>query len=169
MQIAIAVLTVLQAHRQAPPVSVKGGADYHEWTEVVRKPIVWLQQQGLTEAAGIGKVTDPAMALGVESTVANPEQLGLQQLLEGLEGHIECNKPFQAKDLHAWYVAGEDRRNEAEASIRDGIENLTAGKVPTPRSLGYVLMNKRGRYVAGLRLANVATDRNGVIWQVRRD
>jgi hypothetical protein len=136
---------------------------------LVREPIIWLQQQGLTEAAGIGKVTDPAKALGVESAVANHEQLGLQQLLEGLVAQVGCNKPFQAKELCTWYVEGEDRRNETEALIRDGIENLTGGKVHTPRTLGQVLVYRRDRRIVGLRLANVGSDRNGVIWQVRQD
>ncbi len=169
LEIATAVLSILKTYWQSPSVTVTGGADFHEWTKLVREPIVWLQQQGLTEAAGIGSVTDPAMALGVESAVVNFEKLGLQQFLEGIEKQVGCYKPFQAKELLDWYVAGEDRCNETEALIRDGIDNLTGGKNQTTLTLGKFLLYRRDRRESGLRLARVEKDRAGVLWQVRRD
>ena len=169
MQIATAVLTILQAYWQSQPVTVNGGADFHEWTKLVREPIVWLQQQGLTEEAGIGRIADPAEALGKESAESDPQSLGLRQLLEGLQAQVECNKPFQSKALHTWYAMGADSSNEAEALIREGIDNLTGGKPQTSRSLGFVLQNRRDKRVAGLRLVKVGEDRNGALWHVRRD
>ncbi len=169
MQIASAVLTVLKAYWEAHPVTVTGGADFHEWSKLVREPLIWLQEQGLTEAAGIGRIEDPAKALGHGTTASNPEQIGLQQLLDGLEVRAGINKPFYARDVHIWYLEGEHRVGEAEGLIRDGIDNLTGGKMQTPRSLAHVLLNRRDRRVCGKRLANVGTDRDGVIWHVRAD
>jgi hypothetical protein len=167
VKIAFAVLELLRAYWQVEPVTVTGGADFHEWSKVVREPIVWLQRQGLTEAADIGAVDDPAKALGGETT--NPEQLGLQQLLEGVKLEIGCNQRFQSRELHSWYVTAEHSTDESKRLIREGVENLAGGKLHTPRSLSHVLLNRRDRRVAGLRLAKVAEDRNGVVWQVRND
>lgn len=166
LTIAFAVLEILRAYWQCPRVSLSGGADFHEWTKLVREPIIWLQEQGLTVAAGIGPVVDPVKALGESS---NPEQVGLHQLLEGMQLEIGCNKPFQARDLHRAYLEGEYSRNEGPALIREGIDNLTGGKQSTARSLSYLLQNRRDRRVNGLRLANMGLDRNGIVWQLRRD
>lgn len=169
MDIAIAVLTVLQAYWQTEPVTLSGGADFHEWSKLVREPIIWLQQQGLTEEAGIGSVDDPAKALG--GPVISPDQLGLEQLLTGLEAVVGCNKAFQVKELNMMYRLGDSDAEDKKsmAVIREGIDNMTGGKEPTSRSLTYVLQNRMDRRVGNLRLVHAGTDRNGTIWQVRSD
>lgn len=167
MAIATAVLTLLNAYWNATPVTLEGGADFHEWSKLVREPVTWLQAQGMTEAAGIGNVADPANALG--GTSPSPDQLGLEQLLAGIESVAGCNRAFQVKDLHTWYTLGESGENDGMALLRDGIDNLTGGKEPTSRSLTYVLQNRRDRRSGALRLAHAGSDRNGILWQVRSD
>ena len=171
LKIANAVLTLLQAYWRTTAVVPTGGADFQEWTTLVREPIIWLQQQGLTEMAGLGKVADPVKALGVASATASPEQLGLKQLLLGLRTKMdeEAIEAFQAGDLQGWYDKGEDKLHETENLIREGIHNLNGGQVATTRSLGCLLQYRRDRRSDGLRLVQLGADRRGVRWCVSRD
>jgi hypothetical protein len=168
IEIAQAVLTIQQAYWQAGPVTISGGSDFPEWSKLVREPIVWIWQCGLAVAAGIGVVTDPVAALGVATE--SPDQIGLSQLLGGIELEVGLNKPFSSRSLHAWYVeGGEMLAKESKAMIREGLDTMIFGKVPTPSMIGQALHFRKDRIADGLRLAHLAKDRLGVLWQVSRD
>jgi hypothetical protein len=171
LKIANAVLTLLQTYWRAPTVVPTGGADFPEWTKLVREPIIWLEQQGLTEAAGIGRVTDPVKALGVASAIASPEQLGLKQLLLGLREKMDEEQitTFQASDLLVWYVRGESKLHETDNLIREGINNFNMGRLPDTRSLGSLLKHRVDRRCEGLRLVQAGENRRGICWKVCTD
>jgi hypothetical protein len=168
IQIASSVLTILKAYWHGQRVTVHGGSDFHEWTVLVREPLIWAQQQGFTALAGIGEIVDPAKAVGGSEATTDPAQLGHSQLLEGLKNKIGLNKDFQAADLHKMYVEGELQPQTPQAMIRDGIDNLTNGRPQTARGLGYVLLNRRDRRVAGMRLVQAGKNKFGTVWQVQK-
>lgn len=167
MEIAIAVLTILKAYWAGSAIAVQGGSDFHEWSALVREPILWLQQQGLTEAAGLGEVCDPAKALGGADCTVDSAQLGHAQLLAGVKEHWGLNKNFHICDLHKLYVEGEQKSKSSAGMIREALENITGGKPQTPRSLGQVVLHRRDRRVAGMRFVRTGSDRTGVFWQVQ--
>lgn len=170
MKIAVAVLTVLRAYRQAPPVTVRGGSDFSEWATLVREPIVWLQQQGLTETAGLGEVVDPAKALGGGGDAdSDPAREGLAQLLTGLSTSPKLPKQFVPGEVYKAYLAGELRPQSPEGLIREGLESLSNGKPVTGRTIGFTLRNSHARRIDGLRLGKAGKNKYGVLWQVLAD
>ena len=169
MKIAVAVLTVLRAYRQGPPVAIRGGSDFSEWAKLVREPIVWLQQQGYTVAAGIGEVVDPAKALGGGDAASDPAREGLAQLLSGLSTYLKLPKQFVPADVHKAYLAGESRPQSPEGLIREGLETLSNGKPVSGRTIGFTLSNSHERRTDGLRLAKAGKNKHGTRWQVLSD
>ena len=166
MDIAVAVLTVLKAYWAVSKVAVQGGSDFHEWTRLVREPLIWLQQQGLTVLAGIGEITDPAKALGGSGSNDDPITVGHAQLLKGLKGSAGLNKTFQASNVFGWYVAGDIKPQTPQALVREGIDGILSGRNVTPVSIGRVLANRKDRWVDGLKLVRAGDSKFGASWQV---
>jgi hypothetical protein len=166
IQIATAVLTILKAYWADQPVTVEGGSDFHEWTALVREPILWLQLLGLTVEAGIGDVTDPAMALGGDSTQDDPTAVGHAQLLEGLKQMGGLNKTFQASDVYKWFGQPDPQTQPARDMIREGLDNILSGKSVNPVSIGRVLAYRKDRFAGGLRLVRFGDSKLGAHWKV---
>lgn len=170
MKIAVAVLTVLRAYRQGQPVAIQGGSDFREWAMLVREPIVWLQQQGYTVAAGIGEVVDPAKALGGGDADSDPAREGLAQLLTGLSTYAKLlTGPFLPSDVYKAYVAGALRPQSPESLIYEGVESLSNGKLVTARTIGFVLSNSCERRTDGRRLVKAGKNKFGKLWRVLAD
>ena len=168
LQIAVAVLTILKACWASQAVIVQGGRDFHEWTALVREPILWLQQHGLTVQAGIGEVTDPAKALGGGGSSADPAEMGYAQLLAGVNGSAGLNKTFTAKDVYRWYLAGELNPQPPHALVREGLDNIVPVKGVTVVSIGRILANRRDRWAGGLKLTRFGDSKLGAHWKVSK-
>lgn len=173
MNIACAVLTVLRAYWQSGNVTSHAGSRFAEWGELVRDPVIWLaQQDGLTQEAGIGTISDPQNAISKEDD--DPETYALGQLLQGLAGKFGAGKAFYTKDVFGClniengriqhYVNAPDEL----AQIRESVEDMMSGRTLTVASIGKILQNRKGRaHECGLKLVASAQLTNGVrAWQV---
>ena len=174
MNIARAVLTVLTAYWQSGHVACQAGSRFAEWGSLVRDPVVWLtQQDGLTQAAGIGAISDPQNAISKEDN--DPEAYTLGQLLQGVAGRFGVGSAFYSRDLFGCLSVENGRIQHTAnapdelAQIREAVEEIMGGKTVTVGSIGKILQNRKGRahecrlkLVAGLQLTS-----KDCVWQVQ--
>lgn len=145
------------------PTLGRGEAGFPAWSRMVRSCVLWLQGEGLTEEAGIGRVGDPAASILEDAGADDPDQAALGQLLEGLREAFGLGTPFTASDvLKLWTAAQPAGVVEALA------EFLSAGKRDhSALSIGRALGNRRDRITGGLvlRACGLSRDKKQV-WAV---
>jgi hypothetical protein len=169
MDIAKAVLTVLKASWQGPPVTLSGGSDFPEWNKLVRLPLAWVEQSGLAVEAGLGLTEDASKAFAGDEL--SPDDLALNQLVHGAMLTFGLNEQFFSKDVYraVHREFGETPvRDEGPSMMLEGFMALMKVRDLTAISVGRVLANRRDRPIeGGFKLQRGKTHAQlGVIWQV---
>ncbi|MBT9527084.1 MAG: hypothetical protein IV105_17645 [Rhizobacter sp.] len=171
LAIAHAVLVLIRAHRAVgAPTYGKGSAGFEAWSGLVRQSVMWAGATGLTDAAGIGAVADPATSIMEGSAAADPEIECWGQVLGGLAS-LQLGEPFLARDVLKLHNAGEHSNEPELIAIHDGLVGLLGGgfRDITANRIGYALRNRRDLIVRGLVLRAGPKDRDGVAaWKVAR-
>lgn len=165
MEIAHAVLTIIQGFWKASPVQHGGDAGFSEWNRLVRQCVLWLGSSGVSEAAGLGKLGDPAYSIMEEASADDPETSAHLMLMTGLFDMF-TGVAFQAKDvLRVWEIGERSDTDDPAGMVREGLNALlrqpSHGK-PTAIGIGRVLQHRRDRVVNGMCFRLTGTDRNGV-------
>lgn len=168
--IAKSVLTLLQAYWNDKPVQVVGGSDYRLFAQMVREPIEWINQQDLAVEAGIGRVVDPHLALGVEGAAPDPSATGLLLLLTFLaETFPKKGEVFTAGQLYNCWVSGGLNVDARLQLLRDALENLMPNRTPTSVGIGRLLQFRKDKVMDGLKLESAGVNSAKTpIWRIVR-
>ena len=137
LEIVRAVLIILKAYWQCPPINSEDNGDTPEWGEMVRDPIIWLANNRYGEQAGVGVLTDPKKALGSFALDETDSQAGHRQFMQALAepSVVGLNIGFTATQVAGLYnkapMVGRGSNSElgtALASLRESLDLL----IPPP-------------------------------------
>ena len=156
LAVASAVCTIVAGFQAAgAPTLGRGDVGFPAWSRMVRSCVIWLQDEGLTEEAGLGRVGDPGAGLLEDAGNDDPDQIALGMLLHGLHEVFGNGGQFTAADVFKLWQGGQP------AEVVEALgEFLSAGKREhTALSIGRALGNRRDRIVGGLVLRAGKLDR----------
>jgi len=161
LAIAHGVLVLATAYYAAgaPAIGRGDAGGFSNWNRLVRRPILWLIENGFIEAAGLGGMGDPAACLMEQAASADPETVALGSLLHALKESFG-DATFNSKDVHKLYAQGRGEIYDALTGI------LGWRKDMSPATIGRTLNHRRDRITSGLVLRCIGSDRNGSIWTV---
>lgn len=154
-KLAAAAITLIRGYLQSTEHK-NGGAtndrlsSFEEWDTVARQPVVWLSKY-------LDELTDPRASID-DNMGADPEQEALAELLRII--HARYGKAaFTAREL---YNFAEDSRCKLDGELMELLTELYNGKkVNGGRSVGYILSDRRGRVVNGMRLERIEGSSKG--------
>lgn len=169
LEIGRAACTILAGFNMAgAAMAGRGEAGFPAWSRMIRGCVLWLQAEGLTEAAGIGPVGDPAASILEDAGADDPDQVALGLLLAGLHDLFPRGELFTSSDLLTLWKRG-DGAAGGEALVVEGLgEMLSPGKRDhTAVTIGRALSNRRDRITGGLVLRAGGKDRRDKqLWSV---
>ena len=144
------------------PQTATDDAGYEEWTRLIRNAVLWIHDQGLDVAAGLGEVGDPAHALLAPAPSEDPRVAAEKILLRGLAMHFG-NRAFQARELADICGKPQDQLDETKQLIRAGLIEMLPGRQEiTAIGAGRLLSRMRDQIIDGERLVKLKEDRSGV-------
>ena len=117
-------------------------ASFEVWDEMVRQPVAWLARTVFP-----GKFEDVMKAVD-DAQQSDPEQEALYELLSAIHQKHGSDK-FAAKEL----IDSVGGFSDEFERITQALEDIAPGKkIGNAKSVGRILLNRRGRLVKGLKL-----------------
>ena len=165
LPIARAACTLFQGFLSAgSPRLGRGDARFTQWSRLVRSCVLWLESEGLPEAAGVGHLSDPAWMILELAGKDDPESQALAQLLEGLTQAYPGGEPFYARDVLQLCNLGVG----AGRDVKEAVESLIVNKGPlTTRTVGKILSFRVDRIADGMVLRARPAGKHAVAYGVQ--
>jgi hypothetical protein len=152
-KIAEAACVIWRAYFNAgsPRVADDDAGGFTAWSRLCRQPVLWMAREGLADRLG-WQLGDPAAAMLADPSGSDPEIEAHGELLVSLHALADGGE-FSAREVLEWYEVGGSDGDGAFRLLHEAVTdclNLRAGQRPSPRSLGWMLKNRRDRAVRSL-------------------
>ncbi len=165
LAIAHAVMVLFRAWQNVgTPVLGRGEAGFAEWSRSVRSVVLWLQESGYIEQAGLAAIGDPAQSILEAAMDEDPETEALGMLLLALKD-IFKHETFTTAEIAITCI---DQNRWDTMALRDALVSLLPGRRElTANAISKLFRYRRDRPVNGLMLQKVGENRHGTgMWRV---